>query len=926
MQLKKLANLIIFLQFTFLISSAQTVTGKISDTADNKSIGNAVVALLTTGDSILYKFTRTTSEGKFNIHNVKQGNYVLLITHPYYANYVDDITVNTTGLDLKQIAFKSKSQILQEVIVKSGSPIKIKGDTVSYTADSFKVSANANVEELLRKLPGIQVDKNGQIKAMGETVAKVLVDGEEFFGDDPGMAVKNLRADAVKEVQVFDKKSDQAEFTGIDDGQSKKTINLKLKDNKKTGYFGKIEASGGLQNKIDDRYNNNFLFNAFKGKRKFAGFLLQGNTGQDGLSWRDRQNFGSDDEMTMGMDDDGGGFMMISRGSDEDPYIDTRNGFFENLNAGLQYSNKWNDKHTLNLSPKFNRQQYTNNQYTFSRFQLSPDVAFNDNSVENSLVNKRSFKNSLTYDFKIDSANSIKIVTKLNIYNTQSKIFRKSENTDIDGLLNNNSTNLTDNNTDKTAFSNSILFKHKFKKDRRTFSLSTDFSSLSSDNVGYLTAINNYYTRSVLNRTDSIDQRKNSDNLSQKFSTKAVYTEPLSKKYSLELNYQLSSGKAANNLETLSKTLGSLGKYDVPVDSLSNEYDQKIVTNQTGFKISYKNKKIKYGFGGAAGFTSFDLKDITLGKTYLRNFTNFFPAGNFQYQYKANHSLNFNYDGRTVQPSINQLQQLRNNNNPLSEYIGNPLLKQSFRHNVSIGHNSYNFLKDLWMYQSLSLNVTEDAITNSVVIEPNGKRITKPVNTNGNMSTNGWMGFGKKLKKLDIDLGLNLSFNYSRFNDIINTNINKSENTGASIGVNFRKMKDKVYEISIGDDFGYNVNNSTAYNRKVKYNTNTISINGAYYIKKTWKISSDYEYNYRQQTDAFSNNVNNNLWNGQLEKSFRKDEFTAFFRVRDILNQNIGIDRNLNGNTVTEVRNDRLQRYWMLGFRWDFKNKTATAK
>ncbi len=926
MQLKKFPSLIIFLQLSFLFSSAQTITGKISDTASNNDIGNAVVALLTKSDSILYKFTRTTTEGKFVLKNVKAGTYVLLITHPYYANYVDDITVSETDLDLSQITFKSKSQILQEVIVKSGSPIKIKGDTVSYTADSFKVSANANVEELLRKLPGIQVDKNGQIKAMGETVEKVLVDGEEFFGDDPGMAVKNLRADAVKEVQVFDKKSDQAEFTGIDDGQSKKTINLKLKDDKKKGYFGKIEASGGLQNKIDDRYNNNFLFNAFKGKRKIAGYLLQGNTGQDGLNWRDRENFGGDDEMTMGMDDDGGSFVMFSRGSDEDPYIDTRNGFFENLNAGLQYSNKWDDKHTLNLSPKFNRQQYNNDKYTFSRFQLSPDVAFNDNAAENSFVNKRSIKNNLTYDFKIDSANSIKIITKLNIYNTQSKIFRQSENTDIEGLLNNNSSNFTDNNTDKTAFSNSILFKHKFKKDRRTFSLNADFNSLSSNNVGFLTAINNYYTRSVLDRTDSIDQRKNNDNLNQNLSAKAVYTEPLSKKYSLELDYKLSSGKAANNLETLSKKLGTLGKYDEPVDSLSNEFDQKIVTNETGFKISYKHKKIKYSVGGAAAFASFDLEDVTQGKNYQRNFTNFFPAGNFQYQYKANHSLSFNYNGRTVQPTIDQLQQLRNNNNPLSEYIGNPLLQQSFRHNARIGHNSYNFLKDLWMYQSLSLNVTEDAITNSVVIESNGKRITKPVNTNGNISANGWMGFGKKLKKLDLDLGLNVDFNYSRFNDIINAIINKSENTGASIGVNIRKVKDKVYEFSIGNDFGYNVNNSTAFSRRVKYNTNTVSINGAYYIKKTWKISSDYEYNYRQKTDDFSSNVNNNLWNGQLEKSFHKDEYTAFFRVRDILNQNIGIDRNLNGNTLTEIRNDRLQRYWMLGFRWDFKNKATAAK
>ncbi|MBC7889791.1 MAG: outer membrane beta-barrel protein [Ferruginibacter sp.] len=911
---------------TSLVSSAQSLTGKISDTASRKEIANAVVALITPGDSILYKFTRTGADGNFEISDAKAGNYILMVTHPYFAEYMDDIKISASGTRLNNLTLISKSQLLQEVIVKSGSPIKIKGDTVSYTADSFKVSANANVEELLRKLPGIQVDKNGQIKAMGETVEKVLVDGEEFFGDDPGMAVKNLRADAVKEVQVFDKKSDQAEFTGIDDGQTKKTINLKLKDDKKKGYFGKIETAGGLQKKIDDRYNTNLLFNAFKGKRKIAGFLLRGNTGQSGLDWQDQQKYGGNDDMTMGMDEDGGGFVMFSRGGDEDPYIDTRNGLFENTNAGLQYSNKWNDKHTLNFSPKFNQQRYSNNKYSFSQFQLNPDTVFNDNAAENTYANKRNIKNSLTYDLKIDSASSIKIVTKLNIYNTDTRVSRQSENTNIDGVVNNNSNNVTDNNTDKTVFSNSILFKHKFKKDRRTFSINTDFNSLSSKNTGYLNAVNNYYNAGVLNRTDSIDQKKNNDNLNKKLSARAVYTEPLSKKYSLELNYELSWAKADNELVTLSKTIATNNKYDQLVDSLSNNFDQAITTNKAGLKISFKHKKIKYSFGSAAGFTKFDLKDITLNKTYVRNFTNLFPAGNFQYTYKANHNLSVGYNGRTIQPSLNQLQQLRNNNNPLSEYIGNPLLKQSFRHNISLNHNSYNFLKELYTYQSLNLNITDNAITNSVVIEPTGKRITKPVNMDGNISGGGYLGAGKKLKKLDLNMNLNVQFNYGKFKELVNNKINSNENSNASIGLGLNKSKAKLYDFGIQNDFGYNVNKSTANNKTIKYNTNSVNLNATWYIKKVWKINSDIEFNSRQKTDDFPANVNNKLWNAQLEKTFHKDEFTLFFTIKDILNQNIGIDRNIYGNTLTEIRNDRLRRYWMLGFRWDFKNKNAAVK
>lgn len=919
-----------FLFFLFVLCctkiSAQNISGVITDTINKKNIANAVVAVLTPADSILYKFTRTGKDGSFVIKDIKPGNYILMVTHPYFADFIDDISTTEKGLQLNELPVIPKSKLLQEVIIKTGSPIRIKGDTVFYTADSFKVGANANVEELLKKLPGIQVGKNGEIKAMGEKVEKVLVDGEEFFGDDPGMTIKNLRADAVKEVQVFDKKSEQSEFTGIDDGKTKKTINLKLKDDKKQGYFGKIEAAGGLMKKIDNRYNTNLLFNAFKGKRKISGYLLQGNTGQNGLNWRDQQKFGGDDDnITMGLDDDGGGFMFISQGSDEDPYIDTRNGFFENLNAGLQYSNKWNEKQTLNFSPKFNRLQYNNVKNTFSQFQLG-DSVFNNNAAETNFVTKRSVKNNLVFDYKIDSFNSIKITTKFNLYHVESKTSRHSDNTSKTGIYNNISDNLTDNTTDKNSFTNSVLFKHKFKKDRRTFSLKTDYNLLKTESEGYLKAVNQLFSEGFVNRIDTIDQKKNNNTTNTNLQAKAIYTEPISKNYSLELNYELSWLGGKNNLVTLSKLVPNSTKYDKQVDSLSNNFDQNITTNKTGFKISYKNKKIKYSFGSAVGFTRFNLKDISLNKEYPRNFTNLYPAANFQYTYKPNHSFNFGYNGNTIQPTLNQQQQLRNNNNTLSEYIGNPLLKQSFRHNIDVSHNAYDFLKDMWSYQSININLTNNAITNSTIIDSTGKTITQPINTNGNISISSWSGIGKKMKKLDMYLNMNLQFNYSKFTELVNKNQNNNENTNAVFSIGMSKSKEKKYDISINNDFGYNINRASIFNRIVKYSTNSINCSGSVYYKKVWKLSSDFEFNYRQKTPDFTANVNNKLWNATLERTFHNDEFTLFGTIKDILNQNVGIDRSLYGNTLTEIRNQRLQRFWMIGFRWDFKNKGAATK
>jgi hypothetical protein len=434
------------------------------------------------------------------------------------------------------------------------------------------------------------VDKNGEIKAMGEKVAKVLVDGEEFFGDDPGMAVKNLRADAVKEVQVFDKKSDQAEFTGIDDGNTQKTINLKLKDDKKRGYFGKIDAAGGPQKLIDDRYNSNILLSSFKGKRKLTGFVLKGNTGQDGLSWQDEQKFGGENEnISMSMDDDGNvNFMWNGGGSDDEPYVNTENGFIKNTNAGLQYSNKWNDKQTFNISPKFNNQIYTNTNGRFSQTQIG-DSALNENSTGVTNVNRRNFKTNATYEIKLDSNNTVKFTARANFYHTESEELRNGITTGKTGTIKNITERNLQSTSDKASYTGSVIFKHKFKKARRTASISTDWNLLNTDSESYLKSKNQSYFDGSPATAQDLNQFKQSDKTTQNISASIVYTEPLSKKYSLELSHQLSFNKGVNDQLTYSYS-NLTGKYDLVVDSLSNQFDQGITVNRPSARISFNDK------------------------------------------------------------------------------------------------------------------------------------------------------------------------------------------------------------------------------------------------------------------------------------------------------------------------------------------------
>jgi hypothetical protein len=925
--MKKLLLTFISLCILCVYSFAQVAkfSGSLNDPNEKKPVQNAVIALLIPKDSILYKYTRSDAQGKFVLQNVKPGNYILMTTHPYFADILEDVEIKA-DIEFPPLALTSKAKLLQEVIIKSGSPLKIRGDTTVYTADSFKVSANANVEELLKKLPGIQVDKDGKIKAMGETVEKVLVDGEEFFGDDPGMAVKNLRADAVKEVQVFDKKSDQAVFTGIDDGKTQKTINLKLKEDKKTGYFGKIDAAGGLVKHIDPRFKDNLLFSSFKGKRKISAFVLNGNTGQDGLSWQDEQKYtGGSDNVIM---DDDGGIMIFggNRGSsDDEPYIDPQNGYITSLNAGAQYSNKWNDKYTLNFSPKYNSQLYDNHKKTFTQTQLK-DSVINDNSDVVTHINRYNFKNRGTLDVKIDSMNSLKVTANANFYHTKSNEIRNALSTGNTGTLKNSSNRSLQSDNNKDAFTGNIIFKHKFSKARRTISVTADWNVNNTQGRNFLESDNKAYYQGLLSGSQKLNQMKDYNTSTKNLSAKLVYTEPLSKEYSLELGYQFGYNYGNNDQLTYSYTPAS-GKYDFAVDSLTNQFNQNILQNIPSAKINFSNKKFKINAGSGFGFTNFDLTDITFNKDYKRNYVNFYPAGNVTYTYKANHSIRLNYNGNTTQPTVNQLQPLRNNNDYFNQYIGNPNLKPSFTNSINLSHNSYNFIKDIYTYASLYVRATSNAIMNNRTINiDSGKTITQPINTTGNYSASLYAGTGFKIKKIDTRVNLNPHLSFSKNADIINGQLSFSKTFTPGLNFGLSKSNEKKYDISLGDGIDYNSNTTSQNNTKIHYITNNVSVDGTIYIKKVWSIISDYNFYSRQKTVQFNSAINTHIWNARLQRTFKKDEFTAYFTVRDILNQNVGIQRNFYSNTYSEVINDRLKRYFLIGFTWDFKNKPAKAK
>jgi hypothetical protein len=926
--------LFIFLSFA-AAGQKSLLKGTITDTIEHKSLQNSLVTLMRAGDSVLIKFTRVDKSGNFSIPDLEAGKFIIMITHPYHGDVFDSVVIEAgVTKELGQIVMTPKTKLLEEVIVKSGAPIRIKGDTTVYTADSFKVRPGANVEELLRRLPGIQVDRNGQITAMGERVKKVLVDGEEFFGSDPGIATKSLRADVVKEVEVYDKKSDQAEFTGIDDGVKDKTINLKLKEDKKKGYFGKIELGGGT----DQRFNNSFMGNAFKGKRKLSAYAIMSNTGQTRLDWQEAQNYGGGmDGVETGVSDDGGMYMMMTSDNDDVNFRGGQNGIPTNWNGGLHYSNKFHDgKQTLNAGYRFSKINSPGVTQVFSR-QFTQDTSWLSNSIDNKFTQRIRHQLNIIVENNLDSNNSIKWTTRANHYETKTSSDYSIESFRPNGDSLNSSYRESDNNNQNNGVKSSLLWRHKFKKKSRTLSVNADlnWSRVSNDQLLY--ARNNRYEKGLIERRDTLDQFTPSTGENQSLVAKIAYTEPLAKEMYLEINYALSLYNNINDRFVFTRDKTS-GNHDDRVDSLSNSFTFKRVVNTPGANLRVNKKKYNWSVGASVAFSDF-------GQTSTRyiineqektkanyDFINFFPRASFTYKIKPNEVIRFNYNGNTSAPSIEQLQPVRINNDPFNIYIGNPNLDQSFRHSFNLNYSFYNVLKDRSLWTGLDYSITQNAFVQFSTIDSNGARTFQTVNADGVYNLNFYSYYDMKLGDSKWRLSVGPDFSMNRYMDYVrdkesgNTvkNVTNTRSIGGFIEIG-QYVNDK-YDFRIGPRFNWNTSkaslNTTA---NAKYWQATLWGNGSYrFTKIKLSFGSEIEVNVRQKDPKFTQNNNFTMWTAYVAKEIFK-EWELRFNVYDILNQNRGYQRNLNSYNFSETYYNTLRRYCQLMITWNFSKNGKPA-
>jgi len=918
---------------------AQTfsIKGSVTDTLNANRLQFASVTLLRASDSVLETFTRTGKNGEFQLTPRQEGTYLVMVTFPSFADYIDVVTVTKDKpvADMGVLPMVSKSHLLSEFVLKQQlGAIKIKGDTTEYVADSFRVRENATVEELLKKLPGIQVNKNGEVVAQGEKVQKILVDGEEFFTDDPAVVTKSLQAKAVDKVQVYDKKSDQSQFTGIDDGTREKTINLKLKDNMKKGYFGKVNVGGGT----DGFFENQGMINAFKAKRKISAFGIAANTGKMGLGWEDRDKFGGSSGNTTEVTDEGG---MITYYSSGDDNFENWNGRYNGQGlptawtGGLHYSNKWfDDDLHLSSNYRYGKQniETVGNTLTQVNTNSTSDIAqFYNDERKNAFSTGERHRVDGLFEWKFDSSSSLKITANASSSQTRTTTDYHTEIYDTVRARSLTDRLTTSDATGKTLNA-SLAYRKKFAKKGRTLSLTIDEWYKDNQSDGLLRYDNSVYLYDAITGTtdtlrNSLAQKKKNDSKNLQVTGNLSYTEPLSKVVFLELNY----GLVLNN--SFAKRLSfneSLPEGDPNyVDSLfSSDYDFDVLTNKGGTNLRFVFKKVNFSFGGAVSAVNFRQTDnfSVDKKEFTRNYTNFFPRASFVYRPSQQQTFSISYNGFTAQPTIDQIQPLRQNTDPNNISIGNDSLKQKFNHSFNLRYNNYKVISGTYTYLGGGFNFVNDDISRAETITDGGARIYQYTNVNGNY--NGWAygGYGWNIRKLDLRVGFNGNINVARTITFVNNERNENNNNHFGLGLNLNYDKEKKFNISYDPEASFTSNTASINKSTTNYWTFTNEIDANFTLPWKFEIGTEVEWNLRERVAEFDRNNSIFLWTAYLSKKFLKsDQLEIRATVYDILNQNVGYQRLNFGGNISEQSYNTIRRYGMLSLIWNFTKSPAAA-
>jgi hypothetical protein len=894
-QFNKLLLIASFCLFNLGLTRAQTVSGRILNKKDKTPLDYASVSLKKlSADSAIVGAVTTSTNGTFKFNGVAPGKYRLFVGFIGFKSVNRDIELSSAkpNFNFGDLLLEDTGVTLSGVEIKGETPpVVVKKDTLEISASTLKVKENAVVEDLLKKVSGVEVSKDGTVTAQGETIKKVKVDGKDFMGNDPLLATRNLPADMVDKIQIIDEMSEQSKFSGVDDGNRSKILNIVTKNGiKNKGFAGNNTIGYGT----DKTYDANISVTRFNEQQRIT-FLGQFNN-------VNKQNFGG------GMRGGGGMRFSFGGGGGSQPGITTTNA------AGIDFGDTYDDGTQFTGSYFFNKTSLFNTNITKSQSFIGNNVVTNNSDLvsTNELINHRF---NFMVDTKLDSATSIRIQPNIsysdNTGNSLTNYIRNNIAGNAVGLQNSIS-----KSTSPTV-SNELLLRRKFLRRGRTISLSlnTNVNQSDADNTNK----NPETLTDNLNNTivKNIDQLNANDVNSFSNSARLVYTEPMSKTTSLEFNYQ-NSYAHDNRKRNVFDFNTVTQRYDLVNIDYSNEFENTTWTNALGMSFNKNEKKYNWNIGLAAQYTSRANDNISAGTLFRQEFVNLTPSGQFRYNFSNSKRLNIRYDGRTSQPSIDQIQPVRDNTNTQSVPVGNPNLKPSFSNNFRIFYNNFDFAsyRSLFLGAFITQTFNSFANTQRVNNDPNspdfGKIENGYTNVNGNYNAN---MFGNLSLPLIKGNKLNLQIN-GGLSSAKNTNITAgTENITRSLGLNngYRLVSnlDKL-DLNAGisgrwDRSTYTIGQTT------NYYTFAPNIDVSYLFPGAIRLQTDITYNKLTGRGA-ANNTDYTMVNAYISRQFFKNKGTFKFSVNDLLNQNTGISRSATANSIVDQSYNVLKRYYMLSF------------
>ena len=901
--------IILFISFFNLNAQAQNMSifGNIIDTLNDTPKKNAVVMLVRLSDSVMIDFKRTDDNGGFYF-NVPIDTVEIIISH--HKN--DDKFIfffpsnDRLSLNLNNTILPEQSEMMNEVTIYAyKDPVFFRGDTLVFLADSFKTKENAVVEDLLKKLPGIEVDKNGSITSQGREVNKVLVDGDEFFGTDPTIATKNLGAKSIESVEIYEEENTDSDETADETIQ---VMDLRLKEDAKKGYFGRI--SGGSD--FNDFYEGELLFNRFNKDFKLSVFSLASNT--------PRANFGYGDIKKYGLSTDNGNFFSDdSRNWWGGSGGYNNNGIPKTLKSGIFYSDKIGEKIKIGFN-------YTNNQSSLTAKSernlqyLLRDTSFTVEERNTSVQESQDHLLNARIEIQLDTATTLEILPSYSISNSSNNdTLKNSFFADNDTNANSKSIVNQDHDSKSYNFKTEIRLKREFKKKDRLLKYALVYSEFENDETQRNYTENEYYFNTAIN--DTIDQKQKFVSASTNYKSQLLFREPLSKKWSIDLEhlYKINMGNQDRN--TFNKNLFS-EEYTIQDELYSNSFNNIKSTNRAGFFSVYRYKRDRLKIGGYirnVQLRSFDEFNNPL--TDSLNFWDLLTQINYRHKFSNSQRLRFNYKTNSRQPSLNQLQPVQNNSNPNKIVEGNPDLRPDYSHQLNVSYNHWKGLTGSYIWSNLTYRRVMNPFSNEISYDNFGRTISKTINmdSTANEFTSFYIGGKIPLGNSPLGIRISNSSNYNITNSVIGSLKNITTTLSQANEISFEWDTDSTY-IEIGGELSYSKPSNSLNINSQPFITQNFFLDLE--IELPWKMTlfteSEYTINSQRSEDY---NINFFIINFSIEKRFNKNEnLILSIEGNDILNQNIIAQRLIQNNVIIDNKTTIISRYFLARLTYRFNN------